>query len=130
MRSIATITSIACSALLILSGPVFADAATVRTLAGISMHLQHFPGEADKQKLAAITAADDSSAAEKAVASALARFEHHVTPADKEKLEAVAADESVPADLRTVAGILVTVNHTPSAADAETLDKIVSGAGS
>jgi hypothetical protein len=122
MNTKTTVSSIACSALLIFAGIAFADSSAIRTMADVTMTLNHFPSDADKQKLAAITASSDS---ELAVATAITNIQHKVADADKAKLNAIIGDDSAPADLRQLAGILVTINHRPSDADIAKLATIV-----
>ena len=86
----------------------------VATMTGIVISLQHFPDDADKEALAAISAGDGSDSV-KAVANAIAGINHKVSADDKATLEAIAADDSQPADLRELAGIVAGVNHMPGA---------------
>ena len=86
----------------------------VATMAKIVSSLQHFPNDADKEALAAITAGQSSDSV-KAVASAIANISHKVGGADKAALEAITADEAEPAALRELATIVAGINHMPSA---------------
>ncbi len=129
MKTRTTVLRIVCSALLIVTGSAFADSAAIRTMADVTMNLNHFPSDADKQKLSAITSHDDSSKAELSVATAILNIEHHVTEADKEMLNSIIGDESAPAELRELAGILVNINHRPSEADVAKLATIVADSG-
>ena len=118
---------IACSVLLIISDLAFADTAAIRTMADITMNLNHFPSDSDKQTLAAITNSDDSSESEIAVATAISNIKHQVAAGDKEKLHSIIVDDSIPAELRAVASILISINHKPTKSDIEQLRKIASG---
>ena len=120
---------IACSILLIITNLAFADAAATRTMADITMNLNHYPSDSDKQMLAAIANSDDSSESEIAVATAISNIKHQVTAGDKEKLNSIIGDDSNPAELRAVASILISINHRPTESDIEQLRKITSGPG-
>jgi hypothetical protein len=124
MRCIKVLSSIACSVLLISTNLVFAESAAVLTMADITMNLNHFPSDSDKEKLAAIISSDDSSESEVAVAAAILNIEHQVAAADKEKLNAIIGDDSTSAELRAVASVLVTVMHTPTQSDIDKLAEI------
>ncbi len=127
MKSTTISSIIACSVLLIITNLAFADTAEIRTMADITMNLNHFPSDSDKQMLAAITNSDDSSESEIAVATAISNIKHQVTAGDKEKLHSIIVDDSIPAELRAVASILISINHRPTESDIEQLGMIASG---
>ena len=129
MKSTVISSIIACSVLLIITNLAFADAASIRTMADITMNLNHYPSDSDKQILAAIANSDDSSESEIAVATAISNIKHQVTAGDKEKLNSIIGDDSNPAELRAVASILISINHRPTESDIEQLRKITSGPG-
>ena len=129
MKTMTTVFSIVCTAVLIFTSFAFADSAAIRTMADVTMNLNHFPSDSDKQKLSAITSSADSSKSELAVATAIMNIEHHVTDADKKMLNSIIGDESAPADLRALAGILVSMNHRPSESDVAELATIVADSG-
>ena len=126
MKSTIIVSIIACSALLMISSLAFADSAATRTMADITMNLNHYPSDSEKQALAAIAKNDDSSESEIAVATALSNMKHQVTAGDKEKLNSIIGDDSNPADLRALASILISINHRPTESDIEQLGKIAS----
>jgi hypothetical protein len=129
MKTMTTVFSIVCTAALIFTGIAFADSTAIRTMADVTMNLNHFPSDSDKQKLSAISSSEDSSQSELAVATAIMNIEHHVTAADKETLNSIIGDESAPAGLRALAGILVNMNHRPSESDVAELATIVADSG-
>ena len=129
MKSTATSSIIACSALLVIANLAFADATAIRTMANITMKLNHYASDSEKQTLAAIAKSDDSSESEIAVATAISNLKHKVAAGDKEKLHSIIADDSVPEDLRAVASILISINHRPTESDIEQLGMIASGPG-
>jgi len=120
---------IACSVLLIITNLAFADAAATRTMADITMKLNHYASDSEKQTLAAIAKSDDSSESEIAVATAISNIKHQVTAGDKEKLHSIIVDDSIPEELRAVASILISINHRPTESDIEQLGKIASSPG-
>ena len=127
MKSINIVSIIACSVFLIITDLAFADTAAIRTMADITMNLNHFPSDSEKQMLVAITSSDDSSESEIAVATAISNIKHQVTAGDREKLHSIIVDDSAPAELRAVASILISINHKPTKSDIEQLRKIASG---
>ena len=127
MRSTAIVPSIVCFVLLIISNLGVADSAAIRTMAEITMNLNHYASDSDKQKLAAITNSGDSSKSEVAVATAILNIEHRVAAADKEKLNSLIGDDSTPAELRELARILININHRPTESDIDKLEELVAG---
>jgi hypothetical protein len=101
-----------------------ADSDAIRTLATIMMELNHYPTDADKAALTAITTADDSSAEEKAIAAAVLAINHQSAAADQPKLSAIVDDEAQPAALRAIARAVRDVNHKIRDADREELAKL------
>ncbi len=126
MKSTNIVSIIACSVLLMISSLAFADTAAVRSMADITMKLNHYPSDSEKQTLAAIASSDDSSESEIAVATAISNIKHQVTAGDREKLHSIIVDDSIPAELRAVASILISINHRPTESDIEQLGKIAS----
>ena len=116
------------TASLVLAGPAFADAASVRSMAEIVMNLNHKASDGDKMKLMAIAESTDSEA-EATIAKAIANLNHKVTDADKDGLTAIVADESASYDLQELARILLTLNHHPSDEDKESLASISNSEG-
>ena len=129
MNTKTNVAGLLCIALSIFASYAFAESAAVRTMADVTMNLNHFPSDSDKQKLSALSGSGDSSDSELAVAAAIMNMQHRVTDADKEKLDAIIGDESAPAGLRELAGILVNINHRPSEADVKKLAAIVADSG-
>lgn len=127
MKSTNIVSIIACFVLLMISSLAFADAAATRTMADITIKLNHYPSDSEKQTLATIASSDDSSESEIAVATALSNMKHQVAAGDKEKLHSIIVDDSVPEELRALASILISINHRPTESDIEQLGKIASG---
>ncbi|MDX1406416.1 MAG: hypothetical protein R3192_17930 [Woeseiaceae bacterium] len=101
-----------------------AGSEAIRTMAKITMGLNHFPSEDDKAALNAIVDSDEASDDEAAIAMALANIQHKVTEADAKRLKEVVDDRNSDADARKLAGIVLSVNHSPSAEDKAALETL------
>ena len=101
-----------------------ADDSATGAMPNIVISLNHFPSDADKERLSEIVESGDSSQAEIAVATAIANIAHKANAADKEKLNAIVADESTSSQLRDLASVVLTINHKPSASDIAKLEMI------
>ncbi len=99
-----------------------AASAAVREMAGIMMHLSHYPSDAEKAKLRAIVADKVSTEQERVIATAISNLEHEVAAGDADKLRKVMGDMSAPAEVRDLAGIVLNISHKPSAADKRKLE--------
>jgi len=104
--------------LLWMSVPVaFAGDATINTMSGIVMHLQHYPSNAEKQVLAKITQNNHATAGEKVLAGALMRMQHAVQGSDAAALRSLMSDKQASHNERELADILLGINHKPSSSD-------------
>ena len=103
--------------LLFCSGVAAADDSAIPVLAGITMHLNHFPTDDDKDALNAILDSDDSSDEAATIAMALLNMQHKVTEADAERLQDLIDDDTTDAAARKLAAVLIGINHSPSDAD-------------
>jgi len=103
--------------LLLATGLVFADSAAIRTMAKITMSLNHFPSDDDKAALKAIIDNNESSEEEAAIALALSNMQHKVTVTDAERLADIVDDPESDGSARELSGILLGVNHAPSDED-------------
>ena len=72
-----------------------ADSDAIRSMARITMNLNHFPSDADKEALKSIVDSDDSSEEEASIAMALMNLQHKVGEADAERLADIVDDDSV-----------------------------------
>jgi len=99
------------------AGAALAESAAIRTMAGITMGLQHFPSDADKERLTAIIESDDSTEEEASIAMALVNLQHKVGEDDAERLADIVDDDMADPDARSLAGILLGINHMASDAD-------------
>ncbi len=100
---------------------VLADDAAIKTMARITMSLNHFPSDDDKAALKGIIDSDDSTEEAADIAMAIANIEHKVVEKDTDRLEDIIGDDSAGADARTLASILLRINHAPSDEDKTTL---------
>ncbi|MDX8392122.1 MAG: hypothetical protein R8K53_06090 [Mariprofundaceae bacterium] len=108
--------------LLLAASPTLSTAGTaVAEMANIVIHLNHYPAAAEKQALAKIIAAAQTSAGEKTLAGALMRMQHKVGGEDAGKLRTLVADSKAAAGERTLAGILLGITHHPSGDDMQRL---------
>ena len=109
------------------SGIVLADEAAIKTMARITMNLNHFPSDDDKATLKGIIDSDDSSDEAADIALAISNMEHKVSEDDVERLQDIINDDRTAADARTLASILLRFNHAPSAEDKKALAALAGG---
>ncbi len=102
-----------------------AASAAVKEMAGIVMHLNHFPSDAEKVKLKGIVDNKGSTGQERVVATAISNLKHQAAAEDKDKLKQVMDDAAAPAEVRDLAGIVLNINHKPSAADKGKLEQMM-----
>ena len=98
-----------------------AESKAVHTMAGILLHLQHFPTDADKQSLKQITEDKSATQDERTVAQALMDVQHTVAAADKPKLEAIVGAAKAASSVKTLASIILGLKHMPTESDKEKL---------
>ncbi len=108
-----------------LASPVTAaESKAVQSMAGILAQLNHFPNDAEQERLKAIVADKETTAHERTVAQALLNVKHKVSAEDQTKLHAVIKDQSAPESIKTLANVLINLNHTPTDAEKEKLKKL------
>lgn len=107
------------------SQSALAASMAVREMAGIMMHLKHYPSDEEKAKLKAIVADKASTEQERVIATAISNLEHEVASGDADKLKKVAGDMSAPAEVRDLAGIVLNIRHKPSSADKSKLEAMM-----
>lgn len=103
-----------------------AESRAVRAMAGILMHLQHFPSDADKQSLKQITEDESATKDERTVAQALMDVRHTVAAADKPGLEAIVKSDQAPGSVKTLAEVILNLKHAPSESDKQKLKSLTS----
>jgi len=102
-----------------------AGGSAISTIAGIVMHLNHYPGNSEKQTLANIARDDHATAGEKALAGALMRMQHSVQGSDAAALRDLASDQQASHGERELADILLGISHHPSASDTRRLQSLI-----
>ncbi len=102
-----------------------AASAAVKEMAGIVMHLDHFPSDAGKVKLKGIVDNKGSTEQERVLATAISNLEHQVAAKDKDKLKQVMNNAAAPAEVKELAGIILNINHKASAADKTKLEQMM-----
>ena len=103
-----------------------AESKAVQTMAGILLHLQHYPTDADKQSLKQLIEDKSATKDERTVAQALMDVQHTVAAADKPKLEAMVKSNKASSSVKTLAGIILKLNHMPSESDKGKLKALAS----
>ncbi|MDQ6955558.1 MAG: hypothetical protein Q9M21_00030 [Mariprofundaceae bacterium] len=103
---------------------VFASEATISTMSGIVMHLQHYPSNAEKQVLATISQDDHATVGEKALASALMHMQHAIQGSDATALRTLMSDKQASHGERELADILLGISHKPSSSDMRRLKSL------
>jgi len=101
-----------------------AGGSAISTMAGIIMHLNHYPGSSEKQTLTNIIHDDHATAGEKALAGALMRMQHSVKGHDVDTLRSLASDKQASHDERKLADILLGISHHPSSSDMQRLQSL------
>ncbi len=91
------------------------DASAQKTIAGVLHGLNHFPSDADKAALMAISEDESVSQGYRALAGAVANISHGATAEGKAVTARIMEAAQAPADLKTLAGIVASLNHTASA---------------
>ena len=97
----------------------------VREMAGIMVHLEHYPSDAEKATLKGIVDNKGSTAQERVLATAISNLKHKAAAGDTDKLKQVMGDTTAPAEVRDMAGIILNINHMPSAADKSKLEQMM-----
>jgi len=97
----------------------------VREMAGIIVHLEHYPSSDEKGKLKSIADNMASTAQERVLARAIMNLKHKAADEDKDKLKQVMNDAAAPAEVRDLAGIILNMSHMPSAADKSKLEQMM-----
>jgi hypothetical protein len=97
------------------------DENALKTMAGIMMHLNHYPSSEEKQTLHDISTDSGNSKHIRTIAQAMFNLQHSAAAADVPKLKAVITDMDAPQEVRDLASIVLNINHHPSMADKKRL---------
>jgi len=106
--------------------PALADDA-INTMASILASLNHFPTDADKQKLTAIVEDAGSSEIDKQLAEIIAGIAHQASAADKEKLNAILAEDAASDESKLIAKAILGTMHRPTAEHLKSLHQLIAG---
>jgi len=97
----------------------------ISTMAGIVMHLNHYPDSGEQEKLAGIVAESQASAGEKVLAKALGNMRHKVSDSDAGKLRRLQSDANASKQEKELAAILLGIVHHPSDSDKQRLKSLL-----
>jgi len=95
------------------------------TIAGIVMHLNHYPSDSEKQTLVNIVHDDHATSGEQTLAGALMRMRHSVQGGDASALQTLASDKQSTQGERELANIILGINHHPSSDDMRRLQSLI-----
>ena len=93
--------------------------AALKEISDIVVSLNHFPSDADKMKLMAISENGDLPQGVRDMATAVSTFAHSANAEGKEAMARIIANAEAPDRAKTLAGVIADLNHTASA-DAKT----------
>jgi hypothetical protein len=93
------------------------NASAQKTIAGVLNSLNHFPSDADKAALMAISEDDSVGEGYKALAGVVANISHSANAEGKAVAARIMESDMAPADLKTLAEIVANLNHMASADD-------------
>ena len=89
------------------------DAESIKTMANIMIHLNHYPSDSEKSKLQTI--ADNSKSQDiRIIAIAIKDLRHTPSSADKVQLQKVMDDKQASHELKQLASIVYHVHHHPN----------------
>ncbi len=125
MKKISSYLLLAPALILITATSVQAHDSNIRTLAGIIMHLNHYPSSSEQDVLSGIAAGHHATAGEKILASALKHMQHRVSGSDAEKLHQLQSDASASKQEQALASILLGINHHSSDSDKQKLKSLL-----
>jgi len=86
----------------------------LKEIADIVAAINHFPSDADKTKLMAISDNGNLPQGVRDMATAVASINHSANAEGKEAMARIAANDQAPDRAKTLAGIISDLNHTPS----------------
>jgi hypothetical protein len=121
------LSSCAFALLIAAAGPAIADDSQVSTLANILLEMNHFPNEAQKEQLAALSDDPDVSENLRAIASATAGIEHTPSAEAQATLNGILASEAASPAEKTLAGAVLRFRHELSVEDRAALEDLSSG---
>ena len=90
------------------------NAGAAKQIADIVASLNHFPSDADKATLMAISGNDELAAGLRAMATAVSSFAHSTNDEGKEAMAGIQSNAEAPDRAKALAGIIASLNHTAS----------------
>jgi len=112
-------------ALLLVAIPsVHAADSAISTMAGIVMHLNHYPDGSEMKTLANISRDQHATSGERKLANALMHFRHHISDGDAPVLRQLQGDAGASAREKELAAILLGISHHPTASDKQRLSAL------
>lgn len=99
----------------------------LKRIVEITQHLNHFPGDSEKQELMQIMNAEGVNDELRIIAHALHNIQHSVNKVDQQELSRIANDTKVLESVRSLAKIIANLNHQPSESDKQVLSKLLGG---
>ena len=96
----------------------------LKQIADIVASINHFPSDADKATLMAISGNASLADGVRAMASAVHNISHAANAEDKAAMAGIQANAEAPDRAKALAGIIASVNHMASADDKATLAQL------
>ena len=90
------------------------NASSAKDIADIVASLNHFPSDADKTKLMAISGDDSLSEGVRAMATAVANIAHSANDEGKAAMAMIQANDETPDRAKALAGIIASLTHMAS----------------
>ena len=101
------------------------NAAAAKTVADIVASINHFPSDADKASLMAISGDDNIAGPIREMASAVSNISHAANADGKAAMAAIQANDQVPDRAKALAGIIGSFNHMASDEGKATLAELI-----
>ena len=100
------------------------NASSAKEIADIVASLNHFPSDADKEALMAISSDDSLGEGVRAMATAIATFAHSANDEGKAAMAMIQSNDEAPDRTKELAGIIAGITHTASADAKATLAEL------
>lgn len=108
-----------------LSQQSIAEDQPIKEMAGMLMHLNHYPSNTEKRRLSKIAGDAHYSANTRTIARAIMNLHHKATADDKAALEKVIESGDATNQEKEMARIVRTLNHKPSSDDKQKLQAMM-----
>ena len=100
------------------------NASAIKEVADIVASINHFPSDADKDRLMAISDDDSLFDGIRAMATAVSNIAHAANADGKAAMASLQANDQIPDRAKALAGIIGNMNHTASADAKATLGEL------